>query len=1086
MKRRKKIDLYGPSLHPDQHKAMNGKSLRKSPLGISIGSAITGLGMIALSGTAQAAEFWWSGVSGSNWTDASWSATAANSGPVNLGVNADAVFSIDGGGINLNTNLNGAVSISSLRVRELNPLTINGDGINPLTIVGGGSAFAGSGINIQTGAGLTTINADVDLGLLAETVTVNNTAGLVINGDLIGANGLIKEGTEVLTLTGANTYTGATAINAGTLQVNSNNALGTIAAGTTVADGATLALNNVAYSTTEALTINGAGVLGGGALTNTGTSSYAGQITAATNATINAGGGVLTLSGGLVKDGTTLTLTGGGTINIDTVGISGASVNSDLIVDSVTVNLNVANTYNGPTFIRSTALAGSGILNANAADALPTLNGRSALTMDDSGLGSSQLNLVGFSQSIASLTGAASSLVNLNANTLTIGTTAGSTTFAGVISGTGGLTKDGASTQILTGANTYTGATNVMDGTLQLGNGITTGSSIALASAVTVDALGTLALNLADGETFSNSVVNNGTIQWIASGTNTQGATSIFSGLGDMLITGSGTTELLGINTFTGGTTVNTTGDVLVGNSSSFGSGPLTINNGTIDTVNSQPLQINVGNYVQTGGELRIRLSGPGGAVNTQYNATGTADINGGTVFLYDDAIIGGYSPSGGDSQTIIQTTLGVIGTGFADDTPDSLIQGMAYSQGNTLLYPTLRYDDPDSVYVLWVQDSFAALPGQTPNQTALGNALDAGAAPAAVTDFLNTQDVALLPALYDLISPDELTSMYQMGFAGSGLQNANIQRHLERVRRGAPRETQYTETVTDSKGGMVQQQASRMSDANRWSVFLEGHDGSSSVDGDGNASGYDFDTRGATLGADLRVSDRLVVGILGAYTESDAMLINGGSIEDEAYKGAIYATYYDQAFYVDALLGVGSHSYDITRTGLSGIALGETEGWEIDALINTGYDMKNGNWTYGPTASIAYTRIELDEFSETGSLAPLSFPDQHQDSLRSQLGAKLAYTAEFASMTITPQVRLAWQHEFMDSTQSIDSSFVGGSGGSFSTSGPSMDEDRFILSAGLTVQVTPNFSVYGAYDGYVGSSDYDSNQVTAGIKFDF
>jgi hypothetical protein len=43
-------------------------------------------------------------------------------------------------------------------------------------------------------------------------------------------------------------------------------------------------LNNVLYTTPEALTINGTGVAGGGALANTGTSSYAGQVTAATNA----------------------------------------------------------------------------------------------------------------------------------------------------------------------------------------------------------------------------------------------------------------------------------------------------------------------------------------------------------------------------------------------------------------------------------------------------------------------------------------------------------------------------------------------------------------------------------------------------------------------------------------------------------------------------------------------------------------------------------------------------------------------------------------------------------------------------------
>lgn len=150
----------------------------------------------------------------------------------------------------------------------------------------------------------------------------------------------------------------------------------------------------------------------------------------------------------------------------------------------------------------------------------------------------------------------------------------------------------------------------------------------------------------------------------------------------------------------------------------------------------------------------------------------------------------------------------------------------------------------------------------------------------------------------------------------------------------------------------------------------------------------------------------------MGSYADSNASLVNGGSIEAESYKGAVYATYYKEAFYVDALLGMGYHSYDTRRVGLLGLAEGSTNAWEIDAMLNTGYDIKSGNWTYGPTASVAYTRMMLDGFTETGSLAPLRFPSQHQDSLRTELGGKIAYNADFNGMRVTPQVRLAWQHE--------------------------------------------------------------------------
>jgi fibronectin-binding autotransporter adhesin len=111
------------------------------------------------------------------------------------------------------------------------------------------------------------------------------------------------------------------------------------------------------------------------------------------------------------------------------------------------------------------------------------------------------------------------------------------TDFASVISGTGSVQKAGTGTLVLNGANTYTGTTSVIAGTLQIGDGGTTGS------------LST-----------SSALTNNATLTFNRSNTLTQGTdfASVISGTGALTQAGSGTLVLSGTNTYGGATTVST------------------------------------------------------------------------------------------------------------------------------------------------------------------------------------------------------------------------------------------------------------------------------------------------------------------------------------------------------------------------------------------------------------------------------------------------------------------------------------------------------------------------------------------------
>jgi fibronectin-binding autotransporter adhesin len=381
--------------------------------------------------------------------------------------------------------------------------------------------ISGGTFDLQTFSetlGVVTLSSGTISGSGADTLTGSSyifQSGTV-SAVLAGTGTVTKNTAGTVTLSGSNTFTGSTTISAGILQVNTNNALGTTASGTTVASGAALKLNNVNYSTAEPLTLNGSGISNGGALTNSGTSTFAGPIDVATNATINAGGGILNFTGGISKNGTTLTIAGGGTVNITTNGITGSSPNSDLIVDGTTLVLSAANSYNGATTIQN-----SGTLKLGGNNVLPTAP-PSALSINTS----STFDLASYSDGVASLTGDSTATIKNSVaggtSTLTINPASGvSTTFAGVIAGTNGgtqgniaLQKNGAGALVLTGANTYSGSTTVNGGTLTVAAG--SGSALASTSNVTVNSGGTVLLG-------ASNQINNTATMTLAGGTFAKG-----------------------------------------------------------------------------------------------------------------------------------------------------------------------------------------------------------------------------------------------------------------------------------------------------------------------------------------------------------------------------------------------------------------------------------------------------------------------------------------------------------------------------------------------------------------------------------
>ncbi|MBN8460792.1 MAG: autotransporter-associated beta strand repeat-containing protein [Verrucomicrobia bacterium] len=592
-------------------------SVLPAQIALGLGLAVVGIP----SQSALGAALTWTGTTGSVWNSAaSWNPAQAPTSADDLAILGPLNVA---GALTINVNTAAAANTINFTNTSATALTNTSSGANQtLTLQ--------SGLTVGTGAvtiGSATANQNVNIALGASQTWDIGSGGLTAVNVISGTGfQLTKNGTGTLTLSGANTYSGNTVLNAGTLSVGSNSGLGT---GMLNLGGGTLLIG-------QNLTVNNNIVLNGTATIQKGT-------TALNNSTLGggiSGSGNLTLHAGVGGSERTLWLSGANTMTSGTITTTAAATSGIVRINSTSAgNANVAWVFNdaatsldltGSATIQFGSMTGTGNLQGNTAGTKTAevgalgqndlmsgaiVNGTGAIVALTK-VGTGTLTLAGANTYTGATTISAGTLqIGNGGATGSLGTTAitndatlafnrtGTVTQASAISGIGNLIQAGTGTLVLTGTNTYTGATTISAGTLQIGDGGTTGS-------------------LSD----SSAITNNATLAFKRSDTIYQGTdfASVISGSGSLTKAGAGTLDLSGSNTYTGATTINA-GTVSV--SGSISASTTTVNNGGTLTGTGT-----VGNVtLATGGQI-----GAGADAASVGTLTGTSlTIGGGTGYAF-------------------------------------------------------------------------------------------------------------------------------------------------------------------------------------------------------------------------------------------------------------------------------------------------------------------------------------------------------------------------------------------------------------------------------------------------------------------
>jgi len=477
------------------------------------------------------------------------------------------------------------------------------------------------------------------------------------NNTLAMAAGVIKFGSNTLTLGAANTYTGSTAISAGTLAYGINQATPTASAVTinaTAASGAA-ALDLAGYnSTLNAITFGG---------TNSGAN--------AAN-TLSTGAGTLTLSGNVTYSTATLPANDPGTATISGKLDLGGANRTFAVADS-------SNTTNELNISALVSVTGSfGV----------TKTGNGTLTLSNTA--NTYTGTTAFSGGIVNVaslaSGGTASSIGKSANTVGMltfgggtlqytGSTAQSTDHLFTIN-TGGATLDASGTGSGTISFTNTGA-------LSVGTGATA-RSLTLTGSNT--GANTLASTLGTGSS-TISLVKSGTGTWVVSGANTfGGGTTVTAGtlLVDTTVsstnsgTGTGSVTVSGANTTLGGTGQITPGGantITIGSGSILAPGDSGIGTLVVNAASSSATGLLT---LSSGSKLNFDLNGTNTTSDTLQLLNGTSGAIAFNTNVITFAVTG--SLTSGQTFILFDGTNNNQFTGLAVDGSNKITNGLSFT----------------------------------------------------------------------------------------------------------------------------------------------------------------------------------------------------------------------------------------------------------------------------------------------------------------------------------------------------------------------------------------------------------------------
>ncbi len=496
-----------------------------------------------------------------------------------------------------------------------------------------------------------------------------------------------------------------------------------------------------------------------------------------------------------------------------------------------------------------------------------------------------------------------------------------------------------------------------------------------------------------------------------------------------------------------------------------------------------------------------------GDVITYTYKITNTGDLDLGLVALSDnrlgtisacDVATLAASASVSCSQTYTVTQADITSGSLSNNaqaTATSLYSGMQVLAGGSTLSSVGSTD-------------LVLIPALNPNQSALAGALDNVCSTSVNTtvqtmctqiNSLTTNQIR--DALQQLV-PDQVAAQGTSAVETSFTQLANIRWRLLALHNNGDSKMLALNGLMLAVNGQsipvglladATTDESNIANSGRLGGFVKGRIQLGDSSATSNAAGYDFSTKGVTMGVDYRLSDQLVLGgALGYANTNNDYKSSRGDMSADGTTLSFYGSYYaPRDIYLDWIASYGSNKYSSTRnitySGINTQAQGDPNGSQLGTSLSVGTDVSRGAWVFTPYLRAEYVEAKVDAYDESGgSGLALSYDQQTVHSFTTAAAARVAKTVSTRSGVFTPSAHLEWEHQYRNDQRMITARFVEDPSAPFQTATDSPDRNYFNLGLSMAATWPAGRSGFISYEMVLGQNNIRSYTFDFGVRQEF